>query len=185
MDSDTGPVPVQPAQTDQGWWRPRPSGAWSAPTWGDSPAGRRHRRRPAPRGRPPPTPRPGPPADRPAAYSAYQPQGYGPATGTPTPGVPGSVTTPKSHRGTVLVATAAAVALLAGFAGGFLGGQLSSSSSSSDSSLTQLNTSAPVSDNRAPRRPGRCRKSPPRCCRRPCPCWPARRPAAARAPASS
>ena len=83
------------------------------------------------------------------AYSAYQPQGYGPATGTPTPGVAGSVTTPKSHRGTVLVATAAAVALLAGFAGGFLGGQLSSSSSSSDSSLTQLSTSAPVADNRS------------------------------------
>jgi len=149
MDSDTGPVPVQPAPTDQGWWRPRPSGAWSAPTWGDS------------------TPQAGAnsadPGARPAptyaqawsaggstgAYSAYHPQSYGPANGTPTPGVPGSVTTPKSHRGTALVATAATVALLAGFAGGFLGGQLTSGSSSSDSSLTQLNTSAPVADNRA------------------------------------
>ncbi len=146
MDSDTGPVPVQPAQTDQGWWRPRPSGAWSAPTWGDS------------------TPQTGAnPADRTArpaptyaqawsaggstgGYSAYQPQGYGPVIGTPAPRLSESGTTPKGHRGTVLVATAAAVALLAGFAGGFLGGQLSSNTSSSDSSLTQLSTSAPVAD---------------------------------------
>ena len=148
VDSDTGPVPVQPAQFDQGWWRPRPSGAWSAPTWGDTPphAGATSAD---------PTPRPAPTyaqawssGGSTGSYTAYQPQGYGPPTGTPTPGAPGSVTTPTRHRGTMLVATAAAVALLAGFAGGFLGGQLSSSSSSSDSSLTQLTTSAPVSDNR-------------------------------------
>ncbi|HEY5116111.1 MAG TPA: trypsin-like peptidase domain-containing protein [Nakamurella sp.] len=149
MDSDTGPVPVQPAQTDQGWWRPRPSGAWSAPTWGDSPQ--------AGTTAVDPSARPGPTyahawssGGSTGAYSAYRPQVYGPATGTPTPGVRGSVTTPKSHRGATLVATAAAVALLAGFAGGFLGGRLSSNSSSSDSSLNQLTTSAPVSDNRSP-----------------------------------
>jgi putative serine protease PepD len=148
MDSDTGPVPVQPAQTDQGWWRPRPSGAWSAPTWGDSipQAGATSSD---------PTARPAPTyaqawssGGSTGAYPAYRPQGYGPATGTPTPGVPGSASSRKSRRGTALVATAAAVALLAGFAGGFLGGQLASNSSSSDSSLTQLNTSAPVSENR-------------------------------------
>ncbi len=143
IDSETGPVPVQP---DQGWWRPRPSGAWSAPTWGDIPQAGSTAADPA--GRPAPTyAQAWSSGGSTGAYSAFRPQGYGPATGTPSPGVPGSVTTPKSHRGVALVATAAAVALLAGFSGGFLGGQLSSSSSSSDSSLTQLTTSAPVSDN--------------------------------------
>ena len=46
MDRQTGPVPRIP-QTDQNsWWQPRPSGAWSAPTYGatgygaDAPAAR-------------------------------------------------------------------------------------------------------------------------------------------------
>ncbi len=147
MDSDTGPVPGRPAQTDQDWWRPRPSGAWSAPTWGDN--------TPLSGGSPyDPNRQTGTTHTQAwsgggsaSGYSPYQPQSYGPVTGSATAGRNGSVTTVKTHRGTILVATAATVALLAGFGGGFLGGHLASNSSSADSSLTRIGTSAPVSDN--------------------------------------
>ena len=147
MDRDTGPVPVQSAQNDQGWWRPRPSGAWSAPTWGDAPqAGEQ------------PTGRPGAartqsfpsgsfPAGSTGTYPGYPGQRFGPAThAAAATATPESKPT-KGHRGSVLVATTTIVALLAGFGGGLLGSQLASSSgSSADSSLTQLSTSAPVAD---------------------------------------
>jgi putative serine protease PepD len=52
----------------------------------------------------------------------------------------------KGRRTSTLIATTAALALVAGFGGGYLGGQLNADSVASDSSLSQLSTSAPVSD---------------------------------------
>jgi putative serine protease PepD len=57
----------------------------------------------------------------------------------------------KARKTGTLVAATTALALIAGFGGGYLGSEVSSNSAgATDSSLTQLNTSAPVSDNRMP-----------------------------------
>ncbi len=148
MTSDTGPVrvgsgrPDQPrhdqSRGEQAWWEPRPSGAWSSPAWATGS-------------------RPGPADGR----FPGQPGQYGPA-GQPNAGYPGAggtATLPpvpadrpaKGRRTSTLVAATTALALIAGVGGGYLGSELSSNSATSaDSSLTQLNTSAPVSDNRSP-----------------------------------
>jgi putative serine protease PepD len=134
---DTGPVQMQNPNAGQAWWEPRPSGAWSSPGWN---AG---------------TQTPGAhgtqafPGQSPTGFGAphYPSTGYGTTTVSPPP--PAAPT--KSRRTSTIVATTAALALIAGFAGGMLGGQLNTSSSSAgDSSLSQLNTGAPVSENRTP-----------------------------------
>ena len=135
---DTGPVQPQSPNAGQAWWEPRPSGAWSSPGW-NTPGGQN----------------PGAhgtqafPGQTPTGYGAprYPTTGYG-STTTVTPPPPAAPT--KSRRTSAIVITTAAFALIAGFAGGMLGGHLNTTSSSaSDSSLSQLNTGAPVSDNRA------------------------------------
>lgn len=139
MSRDTGPV-GQPGSQDRAWWEPRPSGAWATPSWGSS------------------TPRPGQPGaptgthgtqvfPGPTASGAGYP---GPGYGTATMNRPPAEQAPapaKGRRMTVVVATTAVLALLAGFGGGVVGAQLTSgSANSADSSLSQLTTSAPVSD---------------------------------------
>ena len=136
-----------PQPADQAWWEPRPSGAWSTPGWG--PAAGRPTAGSA-RGAYGTQAFPGPTTT--AGYPAGQPGiGYGPGTATRPPAgteqpAPGRT---KGRRTSVIVATTAALALLAGFGGGLVGAELNSgSSSSADSSLSRLNTSAPVVDNR-------------------------------------
>ncbi len=147
---DTGPASMGPAGSDrahtdqarqdqarpeQAWWEPRPSGAWSAPAWGaDGQAG------PAGANRyPGVTGQYGPTAQARSGYS-------GTATLPPVTDQPA-----KGRKTSTLVAATAALALIAGFGGGYLGSELNSNSAASaDSSLTQLNTSAPVSENRSP-----------------------------------
>ncbi|MGS0685581.1 trypsin-like peptidase domain-containing protein [Nakamurella sp. GG22] len=138
--NDTGPVRVQhPA--DQAWWEPRPSGAWSTPGWGaNRSAGT-----------------PGQPY-----AGAHGTSSFGAPNQPGRAGYPGTATMPpvqdqqaaqkstKGRRTSTLVATTAALALVAGFGGGYLGGQFNADSVAGDSSLSQLSTSAPVSDNRAP-----------------------------------
>jgi len=140
---DTGPGPAQPA-TDQAW-QSRPSGAWASPTWG---AG----------GRPGSAPGntqsfpSGPPTGGYYPAAGYGSTGYGTAglnTGTATRNPPATAPTKRS-RTSLIVATTAAVALLAGFGGGLVGAELNAGSSpSADSSLNRLNTSAPVADRTA------------------------------------
>jgi putative serine protease PepD len=158
MTNDTGPVDVGPvrsgrsaaerpdqprvqprpnptradqARPDQAWWEPRPSGAWSSSAWGAAPGAAGANRYAGPTG------------------------AYDPAQGRPGHPVGGTATLPpvpaerpaKSRKTSTLVAATTALALIAGFGGGYLGSELSSNSAASaDSSLTQLNTSAPVSD---------------------------------------
>ena len=137
----TGPVNAGPARpdqprTDQAWWEPRPSGAWAAPGWGASPGPADANRHSGPTG---------------VYGTAGQARPVYPAGGTATlpPVTPDRPA--KGRRTSTLVAATVAVALVAGFGGGYLGSELSSNSATAaDSSLTQLNTSAPVSDNRAP-----------------------------------
>src|SRR5450755_2379458 len=146
---DTGPVRVPPSNAGQAWWEPRPSGAWSTPGWGASTG--RPNTGPTGAGAHGTQSFPGP---APAGYPApgYLGSGYGGATATRPPA---QATLPpsgsKGRRTPVVVATAVALALVAGFGGGMLGAQLNSGSaaSSADSSLSRLNTSAPVSDTRA------------------------------------
>jgi len=143
---DTGPVRT-PAPGDQAWWEPRPSGAWSAPGWGAPTAGRT--------GAPGATGSNGTQAFPGAPSTGSIPTGLG------APGYPRNTYTGPAGRTAVaeppaatprrktpvLIASAVALALVAGFGGGVIGSQLTSSSAnSSDSSLSQLNTSAPVSD---------------------------------------
>ena len=145
MNRDTGPVLPQNANPDQAWWEPRPSGAWSTPGWnagvprtGAGPATGANGTRAFP-----------PPAQGFGA-PGYPAQGYGVTTATRPPAQQ-TATGTKGRRTSVIVATTAALALLAGFGGGLVGAQLSSNSSSaSDSSLSQLNTSAAVAENRTP-----------------------------------
>jgi putative serine protease PepD len=146
MTRDTGPVHQQsPNQhPDQAWWEPRPSGAWSTPGW--NPGAPRTGTGPAVGANgtqvfPPPAQGFGAPG--------YPSQGYGVTTAIRPP-AQAAPTGTKGRRTSVIVATTAALALLAGFGGGLVGAQLSTTSSSaSDSSLSQLNTSAAVSENRA------------------------------------
>jgi putative serine protease PepD len=141
MNRDTGPVRGPIGDADRAWWEPRPSGAWAAPGWGSSP-------QPGPTGShgtqvfPPAQPGSGHPS------AGYPAAGYGTATATRPPAP--APAPAKGRRTSVIVATTAAVALLAGFGGGLVGAQVATNSAASDSSLTQLNTSAPVSENRAP-----------------------------------
>ena len=146
--SDTGPVPVGPprvdqprpdqfrpdqARPDQVWWEPRPSGAWASAGWGTAPAPGSANRYP------------GAPAGSGQARPGF------PAGGTATLPPVTSEQPTSGRRTSTLVAATAALALVAGFGGGYLGSELSSNSASSaDSSLSQLNTGAPVSDNRSP-----------------------------------
>jgi putative serine protease PepD len=139
MNRDTGPVAPQQQNPDQAWWEPRPSGAWSTPGWNAN------------------APRTGangtqafPPPAQGFGAPGYPAQGYGVTTATRPPAQQTPAST-KGRRTSVIVATTAALALLAGFGGGLVGAQLSSNSSSAaDSSLNQLNTSAAVSENRTP-----------------------------------
>jgi putative serine protease PepD len=134
---DTRPVPPQNPNAGQAWWEPRPSGAWSSPGW-NTPGGQT----------------PGAhgtqafPGQAPTGFGAprYPAAGYGNTTTvTPPPPAPA-----KARRSSAIVVTSVALALIVGFGGGLLGGKLNTSTSSaSDSSLSQLNTGAPVSDNRA------------------------------------
>ena len=144
MNTDTGPVPTQPA-SDQGW-QSRPSGAWATPTWGAT-------------GRPgtaPGSTQSFPSGSQTGGYypaAGYGSTGYGTGginTGTATRNPPPAAAHSKRSRTSLIVATTAAVALLAGFGGGLVGAELNASSSTSaDSSLNRLNTAAPVAD-RAP-----------------------------------
>ncbi len=127
----TGQVHSDQARSDQAWWEPRPSGAWSSPTWG-APGAADGNRYPGPYG------------------TTTQRPGY-PAGGTATMPPVTTEQPAKSRKTSTIVAATTALALIAGFGGGYLGSEVSSNSSASaDSSLTQLNTSAPVSDNRTP-----------------------------------
>ena len=136
---DTGPVQPQNPNAGQAWWEPRPSGAWSSPGW-NTPGGQTPRR-PRHAG----IPRPGADRLRCAPIPHHRLRQHHAVT-PPPPAAP-----TKSRRTSAIVVTTAAFALIAGFGGGMLGGHLNTSSSSaSDSSLSQLNTGAPVSDNRAP-----------------------------------
>ena len=158
LTRDTGPVRApnqnqnQTPGSDQAWWEPRPSGAWSTPGWGVQ-AGRQDPGS-GPAGDPRGTQAFPPPAGA-GGFAAAGYPGYGTTTTTRPPATSGhgpatAPTRAKGRRTSIIVATSAAIALLAGFGGGLVGAQLSGSSSGSpDSSLSQLNTSAPVSDNRA------------------------------------
>ena len=142
---DTGPVRTGQPDGDRAWWEPRPSGAWATPGWGTS------TQRPAGANGTQSFPQ-SPQSQNPQTGSypgyGYPAAGYGTATRPPAPAP--AATQTKGRKTSVIVATTAAIALLAGFGGGLVGAQLSSNSAASgDSSLTQLNTSSPVSDNRA------------------------------------
>ncbi len=133
---DTGPVQTQNPNAAQAWWEPRPSGAWSSPGWNTGTQNPGAQRTQAFPGQAPS-----------AGFGAprYPATGYGStATVNPPPPAPA-----KGRRSSAIVVTSVALALIVGFGGGLLGGKLNTSTSSaSDSSLSQLNTGAPVSENR-------------------------------------
>jgi len=135
---DTGPVQMPNPNAGPAWWEPRPSGAWSSPGWNTG------TQNPGVHGT---QAFPGQPA---TGFGAprYPSTGYGTSTAVnpPPPAAPA-----KKRRTSTILGTSVALALIVGFGGGMLGAQLNSSSSSaSDSSLSQLNTGAPVSENRTP-----------------------------------
>ena len=150
MTRDTGPVVTSPNQhqshnADQAWWEPRPSGAWATPGWNPS----TQRTSPGPAAGTHGTQAFPPPGTQGFGATGYPAQGYGATTATRPP-VQQTPTSTKGRHTSVIVATTAAIALLAGFGGGLVGAQLNANSSgAADSSLSQLNTSAAVSDNRA------------------------------------
>ena len=120
---------------------------------------------------------------RPAGHRLRTGHRHRPPAGTEQP-APGRT---KGRRTSVIVATTAALALLAGFGGGLVGAELNSgSSSSADSSLSQAQHQRPRRRTTERRRPPvPCRRWRQRCCPRRCRCWPVPRRAAARVPASS
>ncbi|MEP6562047.1 MAG: trypsin-like peptidase domain-containing protein [Nakamurella sp.] len=140
MSRDTGPVPVQPAG-DQASWQSRPSGAWAAPTWG-APG------RPGTPGNTQSFPT-GAPTGGYYPAAGYGSAGYGTATATRNPPPPAAAPI-KGRRTSLIVATTAVFALLAGFGGGLVGAELNANSATSaDSSLSKLSTSAAVADRTA------------------------------------
>lgn len=138
----TGPTgtsrPTPGAGGPQAPWQPRPSGAWSSQPWAApgaagssaSSTGRYTQTLP------------------PAGSDSFPPghSGYGPSAGDPGAGVK-----QRGRKTPMIVATATALALVAGFAGGWAGSAWeSSNSAASDSSLSRLNTGAPVSQDLTP-----------------------------------
>jgi putative serine protease PepD len=121
--------------SDQSWWQPRPSGAWSTQPWSGRP------------GNPSGTTTGPSTRTLPRSESEYQsPSPYGTPPATGQPGTPDQVR-PRGRRTTAVIAATTALALIAGFGGGYAGAALqSNSATASDSSLSRLNTGAPVSD---------------------------------------
>ncbi|MET0865012.1 MAG: trypsin-like peptidase domain-containing protein [Nakamurella sp.] len=145
MSKDTGPVPTQPAG-DQAAWQSRPSGAWATPSWAapSRPSAAPGNTQSFPSGSPTGGYYPA------GGYGTggYSSAGHPVSTATRTPPPPAAPA--KGHRTSLIVATTAVFALLAGFGGGLVGAELNASSpASADSSLTQLGTSAPVADRTA------------------------------------
>src|SRR6478609_5178729 len=149
MARDTGPVPTQNPNADKAWWEPRPSGAWAAPGWNaNNPGGAQPGQAGAPGTAGGHGTRTFPAAGAGFGAPGYPSNGYNTGYGNTATAVrPPAEQPAKGRRTSVIVATAAAVALLAGFGGGLVGAQVGSSSGNSvDSSLSQLNTSAAVAD---------------------------------------
>ncbi len=139
MDRQTGPVRMVPTTEQHGWWQPRPSGAWSAPGYGQPgyQAGAQggtgeHAARPGVAGGT---------TTGTSVFGAYRAPGTG---GLATAAPPAAPPARNGSRRTSTIAIATALALVAGFGGGYVGSQVGGTSSG-NAAQSSLLTAAPAS----------------------------------------